>query len=39
MDEIRIVSPGKPHGYPYPICKKLITSPYLKGDNSLPYWQ
>ena len=22
MGEIRIVSPGKTHGYPYPVCKK-----------------
>ena len=22
MDEIRIVSPGKTRGYPYPVCKK-----------------
>ena len=21
MGEIRIVSPGKTHGYPYPVCK------------------
>ena len=22
MGEIRIVGPGKTHGYPYPVCKK-----------------
>ena len=24
MGEIRIVSPGKTRGYPYPVCKKTI---------------
>ena len=23
MGEIRIVGPGKTHGYPYPVCKKM----------------
>ena len=23
MGEIRIVGPGKTHGYPYPVCKKF----------------
>ena len=26
MGEIRIVSPGKTRGYPYPVCKKEISS-------------
>ena len=25
MGEIRIVSPDKTHGYPYPVCKKRIS--------------
>ena len=24
MGEIRIVGPGKTHGYSYPVCKKLM---------------
>ena len=24
MGEIRIVSPGKTRGYPYPVCKKFV---------------
>ena len=24
MGEIRIVSPGKTRGYPYPVCKKIF---------------
>ena len=27
MGEIRIFSPGKTRGYPYPVCKKRIVSP------------
>ena len=27
MGEIRIVSPGKTRGYPYPVCKKRIVGP------------
>ena len=27
MDEIKIVGPGKTHGYPYPVCKKRLVSP------------
>ena len=30
MGKIRIVSPGKTCGYPYPVCKKLhLEQPYL----------
>ena len=25
MGEIRIVGPGKTRGYPYPVCKKLLS--------------
>ena len=25
MGEIRIVSPSKTHGYPYPVCKKELS--------------
>ena len=24
MGEIRIIGPGKTHGYPYPVCKKYF---------------
>ena len=24
MGEIRIVSPGRTHGYPYLVCKKIV---------------
>ena len=27
MGEIRIVSPGKTRGYPYPVCKERMFSP------------
>ena len=27
MGEIRIVGPGKTHGYPYPVCKKIKSPP------------
>ena len=30
MGEIRIVYPGKPRGYPYPVCKKRIV---CTGEN------
>ena len=26
MGEIRIVGPGKTRGYPYPVCKKMLSS-------------
>ena len=26
MGEIRIVGPGKRHGYPYPVCKKAVSA-------------
>ena len=29
MGEIRIVGPGKTHGYPYPVCKKIWIVPEL----------
>ena len=32
MGEIRIVSPGKKRGYPYPVCKKI---PYYIKEDSL----
>ena len=30
MGEIRIVSPGKTRGYPYPVCKKNISQLYIQ---------
>ena len=30
MGEIRIVSPGKTRGYPYPVCKKKLSLSILE---------
>ena len=30
MGEIRIVSPGKTRGYPYPVCKKILSCPWAE---------
>ena len=43
MGEIRIVSPGKTHGYPFPVSKKRLVGtgeadgyPYLVRENKSP---
>ena len=36
MGEIRIVGPGKTHGYPYPVCKNHI-SIALGNKNTINY--
>ena len=36
MGEIRIVNPGKTHGYPYPVCKKEFSAS-LKIEQTLSY--
>ena len=38
MGEIRIVSPGKTRGYPYPVCKKIgVEMKLLIGNVSKLY--
>ena len=36
MGEIRIVGPGKPHGYPYPVCKKYLSKHLSQRFHGLP---
>ena len=31
MGEIRIVGPGKTRGYPYPVCKKIVSAEHDMG--------
>ena len=38
MGEIRIVGPGKIHGYPYPVCKKLRADFTIKVNGIPPFF-